>query len=285
VSARPGPVDRVRAAYARLRGPAAAAHLPRGYQRLGRIVLVRLPEEFRPDLPALGRLYAVALGASAVYRSAGAIEGEWRAPRLERLYGEATETEVLEHGVRWRFDVTRVMFARGNKGERARFGRLVRPGEHVVDLFAGIGYFAIPAAKRAPTVRVTAVEANPLSVRYLEENVRANGVPEQVRVLLGDNRAIALPAGTADRVVLGYLPSAVPWIRIAVPLLRRGGGSLHVHLVVPVRGGLAEAERTVAEELGRQGARIGAMAAREVKAYGPGRLHAVVDTEILGAPR
>ncbi len=278
---RPGPVARVRArAEARL-GAARAALLPRGYVRLGRVAVVRLPAALRPWEPFLGAAYAEELGVASVLVPTGPIEGPWRRPRLRAIAPGPTETEVLEHGVRWRFDARALMFARGNKAERARLRRVVRPGERVLDLFAGIGYFAIPAALADPSVRVEAVEENPVAYRYLLENVRRNGVADRVRCHLGDNRVVPLAAGSADRVLLGYLPSAVPWLGRALSLLTAEGGWLSVHLVADARPGPEGAAAEVARDLLARGATVRERHARWVKSYGPGRIHVVVDLRVV----
>ncbi|MHB8352286.1 MAG: class I SAM-dependent methyltransferase [Thermoplasmata archaeon] len=277
---RPGPVDRVRARVAARLGAARAGLLPRGYVRLGRVVQVRLPEALGPWYPFLGTVYAEELGAAAVLVPTGPIEGQWRHPRLQVIHAGPTETEVLEHGVRWRFDARELMFARGNKAERARVRTLVQPGERVYDLFAGIGYFAIPAALADPTVRVEAVEANPVAFRYLVENVRRNGVAGRVRCHLGDNRTVGLAAGAADRILMGYLPSSVPWLGRAIDLLDPAGGWLSVHLIADVDSGPVGAGDEVTRELLRIGAVIVEIHPRWVKSYGPGRIHAVVDVRI-----
>jgi tRNA wybutosine-synthesizing protein 2 len=277
-----GPVERVRRRLQRAGHPGAAGALPRGYTRLGRVLLVRLPENLRPEFRLIGRAYADELGVGSVLRHAGPVLGEYRQPQLEVIFGTDSETEVLEHGVRWRFDAARILFARGNKSERARAGAGLRPGSHVIDLFAGIGYFAIPAALAQPSVRVTAAEANPLAYRYLLENLGLNRVSERVRALLGDNRELPLPLASADRVLLGFLPSAIPWLDRALPLLRPEGGTLIVHLVTDSNrgaGGAAEKVRTRLERLGVAGSEL---VARVVKPYGPGRVHAVVEARISG---
>jgi len=255
--------------------------MPSGYHRLGRVLLIQRPASLAPYDALVGDAWREELGVEAVLVKSGPIEGELRTPRVRCVAGEGTETEVVEHGVRWRFDAARIMFAAGNRTERWRAGRLVRPGEVVADLFAGIGYFAIPAAVRGHAARVWAVEKNPVAVRYLRENAVRNGVADRVSIVPGDNRAVALPVGTFDRVFLGYLPSATPWVPRAVPLLRPTGGWLHVHTVADVREPLSESAASTVGVAEAAGARLtGAPSARIVKPYGPGRNHRVVDLSL-----
>jgi len=255
--------------------------MPSGYQRLGRVLLIRRPESLAPYDALLGAAWREALGVETVLVKSGPIEGELRTPQVRLIAGERTETEVVEHGVRWRFDAAHIMFAAGNRTERRRVGRLVNPGETVVDLFAGIGYFGIPAALPGRASRVWAVEKNPVSVRYLRENVTLNGVGERVEVVPGDNRTVDLPEGMFDRAFLGFLPSAVPWVPRAIALLRPAGGWLHVHTVADVRTPLARAVAAVEEVAGSMGATVlEPTRVRVVKPYGPGRHHLVVDARL-----
>ncbi|MCI4365410.1 MAG: methyltransferase domain-containing protein [Thermoplasmata archaeon] len=276
------PVERVRGELAEAAGPDLARELPSGYQRLGHVLVVRWPESLRPYYPLLADAFRRTLGVRTILRHQGPIEGDLRTPRMEVLLDGPTETEVVEHGVRWRFDAAQIMFSAGNRTERQRAGRLVRPGEVVVDLFAGIGYFTLPAAKMGHAARVVAVDRNPTSLHYLEENARRNGVGDRVELLLGDNRTVDLPSGSADRVFLGYLPSAVPWVARAVPLVRPSGGWLHVHTVADAHGASTRAEASVTHALEAAGAHlVGTARGREVKAYGPGRTHVVVDAQVV----
>lgn len=263
--------------------PELAARWPSGYQRLGRVLLLRLPHDYRPFLRAIGDAWLRELPVATVLVVTGPVAGELRQPRVVRAAGLVTETEVVEHGIRWRLDAARILFAQGNRAERARAGRLVRPGETVVDLFAGIGYFAIPAA-RAGAGRVVAVEKNPLAVRYLRENLVLNRVADRVEVVEGDNRTVRLPEGVADRVFLGYLPSAVPWVPRAVRMLRPTGGWLHVHTVADARRAAEEAVDRVTRAATAAGAKLlDAPGACAVKPYGPGRTHVVVDAHAVPA--
>ncbi len=280
---RTSPAERVRARLQGVLGLAELDRLPDRYQRVGRVLILRLPEELRLHYPDIAAAWCEELGVGAVLRRAGETHGELRLPGLERIAGDDTRTEVVEHGIRYRFDAATILFARGNKTERHRIGGLVQVGETVADLFAGIGYFTLPAAVTGQAGQVWAVEKNSESFHYLEENVRCNRVADRVTCLRGDNRDVELPTGGFDRVLLGYLPSSVGWIDRAVPLLRPVGGTLHVHLVVGHREGLMEAEGKVRAVAEQAGARVLATEARAVKAYGPGRVHAVVDLTLRRA--
>jgi tRNA wybutosine-synthesizing protein 2 len=277
-----GPVDRVRLRARERWGDAAAARVPRRYTRLGRVAVVPLPEELRPHFATLGEWYSDELAVETVVRSRGPITGEDRRPALETVYGNGTETEVVEHGIRFRFDAARIMFARGNKTERARLAAEVAPGERVADLFAGIGYFTLPIARAEPTVRIVAVERNPVAFRYLAANLVRNGVDAQVLARCGDNREIPLP-GEMDRVLLGYLPSSLPWLDRALGLLRPDGGLIHAHWVVDAAVGAAGAETEIRDALARRGAQVVDVRPRIVKSYGPGRSHAVADCRVVPA--
>jgi len=281
-SSRAPPAERVRRALTAVAGERLATTMPAGYHRFGRVLVVQRPESLAPFDSVIGEAWRHELGVETVLVKSGPVAGELRTPRVRCIAGDRTETEVVEYGVRWRFDAARIMFAVGNRTERLRVGRLVRPGETVLDLFAGIGYFTIPAALRGRAASVWAVEKNPVSVRYLRENATLNGVEDRIVVVPGDNRGVPLPFGMFDRVLLGYLPSSLPWVERAVPLLRPEGGWVHVHLVADARTSLrAAAERVAAAAESAHATWVEAPRVRVVKPYGPGRNHLVVDARLL----
>jgi tRNA/tmRNA/rRNA uracil-C5-methylase (TrmA/RlmC/RlmD family) len=76
------------------------------------------------------------------------------------------------------------------------------PGDHVVDLFSGVGLFSIPLAKQVGAAgRVTAVESSPYAARDARENAR--GLSQvRVREWSVSARAINDAVGEGDLVVL-----------------------------------------------------------------------------------
>jgi tRNA wybutosine-synthesizing protein 2 len=244
--------------------------------------VLRLP----PDLSAWGRQigswFQQEMGVRSVW-AAGETSGELRRRPARLLSGPGGAVRHQEEGIRWYLDPSEILFAAGNRWERRRAGALVQPGERVADLFAGIGYFSIPAAKYGRPARVDAVEKDATSFAYLLKNIEANGVGATVHPHHGDNREVVLPPGSYDRVFLGLLPTSLPFVPRALELIDPSGGVLHVHLVVSAPQWREEAISRIREALDSEGAKLVEAQARRVKPYGPARSHVVVD--VLVRPR
>jgi tRNA wybutosine-synthesizing protein 2 len=104
----------------------------------------------------------------------GKIHGQKREPDVEVIYGEGTETIHKENYCKFKFDVSKIMWSKGNTGERLRMSKLPEKNETIIDMFAGIGYFTIPMAVHAKPKKIYAIEINPTSHGYLCENIRLN---------------------------------------------------------------------------------------------------------------
>lgn len=250
--------------------------LPSGFQRIGHVAILSLPPELWGRRREIGEALLGRNGIRTVAVRTGGVEGRERRPSLEVVAGDpCTVTLHREHGCWFKLDPLRVMFSPGNLYERGRLPRLVRPGEVVVDLFAGVGQFSLPIAKLARPSRVYAVELNPLAHAYLCENIRLNGVGEVVVPLLGDCEEVA-PRGVADRVILGILHVTHRYLPLAGQVLRPSGGFLHYHESVPVSLWSSRPVRRVKEAFPE----VEILGVRRVKKYSPGVVHVVVDARV-----
>lgn len=253
------------------------AMLPEKYERLGHVLVIRLPSDLVPYKHDIAKAYAKVLKAGAVLLEKGIIHGTERLPDVELLFGTETETTHLESGIRYRLDPARVMFSSGNFDEKRRMASLDCRGETVVDMFAGIGYFTIPLAAKARASKVIACEINPVSVGYLKENAVLNGVEDKVEVFHGDNRD--LPGERfADRVVMGYVNITWQFLPKAFSLVKKGG-IIHYQdtcSIDRIPEGLLENLRK-----GCGGREYQVLGVREVKAYAPSISHMVVDVRVL----
>ncbi|ABN57168.1 MULTISPECIES: class I SAM-dependent methyltransferase [Methanoculleus] len=249
-------------------GYSADADLPeretyrgRGYHLLGDVAVVH------GDAPTDEELAAIVehCRPRGVVRVKGFIDA-MRIPDIEVLYGTAGEVRHREQGYTFILDPTRVMFSQGNRNEKARIAALVRPGERVADMFAGIGYFTIPAAMSG--ARVHAMEINPIAFEYLQRNIMANHVADRVTAELGDCRDLL--AGVYDRVLMGHF-DAPSMLADALAHVREGS-VLHVHSI-------GDVNETIQKEVAGAGFSA-AVASRRVKKYGPHAWHMVQDVTI-----
>lgn len=83
-------------------------------------------------------------------------------------------TSVRENGCIFHMDYSQVYWNSKQETEHRRIVDLLKPGDIVADGFAGIGPFAVPAAKRG--FRVYANDLNPRCVEYMDRNIGANKV-------------------------------------------------------------------------------------------------------------
>jgi len=251
--------------------------IPRSYKIVGDIALVKIPHELESFAELIAeKIMEIHPRLKAVWRDFGK-EGMLRRPHLQLLSGEGSETLHREFGCVYRLDVTKVMFSPGNLGEKMRLVRLVRNGETIVDMFAGIGYFTIPLAVHTKARRIYSIEINPDSYHYLLENIRLNRA-ENVITILGDSMKVT-PEGVADRVVMGHI-FCHEFLQVAICALKPEGGVIHYHESVPeaVIQRPVERVKNAAEKAGRK---VEIAGFRKVKNYSPGVVHVVVDAKIV----
>jgi len=253
------------------------ALLPQKWEMFGDVLVLRLPHGLHEVRERIAEAYASVLRARTVCLEKGIIEGVYRTPNVEVIWGDGTETVHLENRILYKFDVAKVMFSSGNFPEKKRMSELDCRGETVVDMFAGIGYFTLPLAVHAKADRVVACEINPVAYSYLKENVALNAVERKVEPVLGDNRSLH-GAGFADRVLMGYLGTTHEFLPKAFSLVRPGG-VVHYHEACPLDEWPLRPLRRIAEAAGRRGFQV--IYKGEVKSFAPSVSHYVIDVLVL----
>jgi tRNA wybutosine-synthesizing protein 2 len=274
------PFDRIKKTLSLVLPSGEVSHLPDKWEKVGTIVTIKLPEDLRRHQETIGKAYAEELDCTTVLNDVGGISGAYREPVVEVISGSSlTETIHIENGIRFKIDPQKIMFSSGNMRERQRMATISNHHETVVDLFAGIGYFALPMAVYSKPKKVFACEINPIAYRYLCTNVVLNHVTDIVEPLLGDNRKIA-PNDCADRVILGYLKEPQVFLPIGLKCLRKQSGVLHYHEVVPVESipeiPLKHIE-TAAKNYHRS---VELLKVNTIKSYAPRIHHVVLDVRI-----
>ncbi|WP_256301140.1 class I SAM-dependent methyltransferase [Haloarchaeobius salinus] len=186
------------------------------YERLGDVAIVD------EDDPERAREIARAIVDSdlpvrTVVDRASEIQGELRVRDWNVLVGDDTETVHREYGHEFALDLDSVYFSPRLATERHRVVEQIQSGEHVFDMFAGVGPFAVPAAARG--AEVVAVDLNETAVEYLRENARRNDVTDRLTAIHGDVRDAADDYHDwADRIVMNLPHSADEFLDIAVAI-------------------------------------------------------------------
>ncbi|OLZ40134.1 tRNA (guanine-N1)-methyltransferase [Natrinema saccharevitans] len=200
------------------------------YERLGEAALID------EDDPEHARAIADAilesdLPVETVLNKASKVKGETRVRDWELLAGENTEVVHREYGCEFLLDLAEVYFSPRLATERHRVAEQVSEAhraserasgqgpqaasERAFDMFAGVGPFVIPFAKRGATC--VGVDLNPDAVEYLRENARRNGVADRVTTINDDVREVATEyADWADRLVMNLPHSADEFLESAV---------------------------------------------------------------------
>lgn len=250
-------------------------YIPRKYKIIGDIILIKIPQELEEYKKRIGEiLLSIHPRSKSVWEDKGK-KGMLRKPEVNLIAGEGSETVHREGGCYFKLDVTKVMFSPGNLGERMRAGQIVKDNEVVVDMFAGIGYFSMPAAVHSSPKRIYSIEANLASYTYLLENIKLNKISSVVPIL-GDSMYIT-PYGVADRVIMGHINSE-DFLPVAVRALRCEG-VIHYHESTP-KAVLERPVERVKRAAKSEGREVKILDFREVKRYSPGVVHIVIDAYI-----
>ncbi len=257
--------------------------LPRGFQTLGKAIIIKLnPKLFKKKKKIGKACLDLFPSIKSIYLNKGKIVGIFREPeKIEWIAGQNNPiVEHKEHDVIYRFDIIKIMFSKGNINERKYLASLVRDGEIIVDMFAGIGYFSLPIARHAKPAKIYSIELNTESYNYLVKNVKLNHLEDVIIPIHGDCKEEVIKLSKsgikADRVIMGVFPAPKGYIREALTLLKENGTIYHYEGVVEGENywplfqefeDIANTKKIKCEILSK----------RYVKSYGPNLFHTVID--------
>lgn len=159
------------------------------------------------------------LGIKTVLYPATPVSGEYRLREFKVLAGEPkTITQHKEYDCIFEVDLAKAYFTPRLSTERHRVVEQVKKEEVVVDMFAGVGTFAIQIAKKAR--RVYAIDKNPEAIKFLKRNIALNRL-SNVEVMQGDIREVVPKLqATADRIIMNLPHSAHEFLREAMQMAK-----------------------------------------------------------------
>ena len=134
-------------------------------------------------------------------------------------------------------DPARVYYNPRLATERERIASLVKDGETVIDMFAGVGPFPLTICRHANPKVVYAMDLNHDAVEYMKRNIELNRFGNIV-AMEGDARELMEGLPEADRVIMNLPQTADSFLTVALSRTRRGG-TVHMHRIM---------ERTTSDE-------------------------------------
>ncbi|MCS7140244.1 MAG: class I SAM-dependent methyltransferase family protein [Candidatus Nezhaarchaeota archaeon] len=212
--------------------PHLLASIPKSWDIIGDIAIVELPDELlRHEELVAKAILSVHRNVKSVYAKVGAVEGDFRIRPLKLIGGEDKSVTIhKEHGAKLYVDVRGVFFSPRLSTERIRITSQVRDGESILDMFSGVGPFAIQVALKRK-VLVYAIELNPIAYECLVKNISLNRLQGKVIPFFGDARKVVDEhlRGKVDRVIMNLPERSLDYIGDALKALRNKG-ILHVYV-------------------------------------------------------
>ena len=265
--------------------PYLLASLPRAIDFVGGIAIIEIP----PELEAYKTLVGEAIleaheNVETVLAKAGAVSGAYRLREFSVIAGKPkTETIHKEYGCQFYVDLSKAYFSPRLSYEHNRVASLVKDSETIIDMFAGVGPFAILIAK-THNVKVYAIDANPCAIEFLQKNIRLNRVEDKVHPILGDAKQVVEKklVAVADRVIMNLPEKAIEFVDVACKAIKPTGGIIHFYTFVSGSDSLENVKLQFMERVENFGRKVEEILfSRLVRATAPYEWQAVIDAKIL----
>jgi len=253
------------------------------YERIGDVVALDEDDRERAERIADAVMDAD-LPARAVIDRASKVKGETRVRDWTVLADDGdrppTETVHREYGCEFLVDLAETYFSPRLATERHRVTEQVEAGERAFDMFAGVGPFVVPFAKRG--AECVGVDVNPAAVEYLRENARRNGVADRVTAIEGDVRdTVPEYEDWAERVVMNLPHSADEFLDTAVALASEEC-VLHYYDIQHEDDPYGPGERAIRDAAG-EAYDVTVETRHTVRSYAPHEVNVVLDVRLTQA--
>jgi tRNA (guanine37-N1)-methyltransferase len=206
------------------------------------------------------------------------VVGEFRVRHYRVLCGENRTTTIYrEHGYVYEMDLDKVYFSPRMSTERKRVTDQVTDMELVLDMFAGVGPFAVPVSKKA--MYTIAVDKNPDAVEYLKKNIALNKCT-RIDAINIDARDIWIPQ-PPDRIIMNLPHSAHEFLDVAFRLINMGG-VIHYYDIRPEGEIFDTVTSMIRRKASESGCLVEFMNKRIVRSYSPHEYNIVIDIRVVG---
>ncbi|XP_055606593.1 tRNA (guanine(37)-N1)-methyltransferase [Uranotaenia lowii] len=151
------------------------------FSKVGHIVHLNLKDHLLPYKKLIGDVIKDKVpGCKTVVNKLVTIDNTYRNFQMELLAGEPKyDVEVKENGVTFEFDFSKVYWNPRLATEHEKIIKMLNKEDILIDVYAGVGPFSVPAAKKGCSV--FANDLNPDSYGALAKNCAKNKVQSRVK--------------------------------------------------------------------------------------------------------
>lgn len=162
--------------------------VPTAYTLVGHIIQLNLRDVHLPYKTIIGQIFLDKTpNVRTVVNKINTIDTKFRYFAMEILAGEKnTITITKEHGCTYELDFAQVYWNSRLSTEHIRITTFMMKDDVLYDVFAGVGPFAIPAARKK--IQVFANDLNPESYKWLQKNATANKLKNNFKAFNMDGR-------------------------------------------------------------------------------------------------
>ncbi len=250
------------------------------FDLVGDIAIVEIPEMLvKKEKKIAEAMVKVHPNVRVVAKKEGPMEGRYRTRKMKIIFGEKrTGTVYKENGVRMMVDVAKVYFSPRLSFERKRIARLVKDGEKVLALFAGVGPFPLVIAKTKKNCELVAIELNPAAVEYMRKNITLNKM-KNITAICGDVKEIVPReyADWADRVLMPLPRDAEEFLPVAYSGAK-DGATIHFYTFADIKNPFADAKRKTEKHLAKENYEI--INKRIVRPFSPALVQVAIDFRV-----
>jgi len=181
------------------------------FSRIGHIVHLNLRDHLLPYKQLIGEVLQDKLpNVRTVVNKASTIDNTYRNFQLELICGEAEyQVETKENGIHFEFDFSKVYWNPRLSTEHERIVKMLQSGDVLYDVFAGVGPFSVPAAKKR--CNVLANYLNPVSFHWLQHNAKRNKCLPYIKMYNKDGREFILKELREDLLQRWSSPAPTPY--------------------------------------------------------------------------
>lgn len=200
--------------------------LSSSFDVIGDIAIIKIPDMLHSREETIANAILSRMkNVRTILNQTSNVEGEFRLRKVQFVAGEEKfETIHKESGCLFKVDISSVYFSPRLSTERERIAELVKSGERIFNMFAGVGTFSVVVAKKK-ICTIESVDKNPRAIELAKETLGLNKkLKGRVNPILADAFDYSADnLSSFDRVLMPLPEKSFDFLRSAFSSLKEGG--------------------------------------------------------------